>query len=105
MAGKVKPSEALPILLDAPKSATVDELAQHLVAQCGGVAAFAKEYIKEMRGQKGVAKARMLDGIMRIVTSSSTLNKKLASDEHGLSDEELAEEARRLLGKADGPQA
>jgi hypothetical protein len=99
-----KPSEVLPILLADTKGVSVGDLAEHLIAAIGGVKAFAELYVREMKspGVKGVARARMLDGVMRIVTAHSSLNKKLGDDEHGMTDAELAAEAKSLLERDGG---
>ncbi len=103
----LKPSETLNVLLDEVSGPTVGDLAAELISAMGGTRSFALEYVKELRSSavKGVAKAKMLEGIMRIVTASSAQNKGNERDESAMSDDELREEAMRLLGgdKVDAP--
>lgn len=96
-------SEALMPILASGKDISVGELAEELIAEAGGAKEFARLYIKELKqGTKegSVARARMLDGILKIVTSSSAQNKGQGRTEDQMSEEELALTAKRLLDKA-----
>ena len=99
---KPSPSEALAPILGAGKEISVSELAEELIAEAGGAKSFAKLYIQEMRNgtkEGSVARARMLDGILKIVTSSSAQNKGQGKTEDQMSEEELQAVARTLLRK------
>jgi hypothetical protein len=100
---KRKASEALDPILKAGKALKVGDLAEELISAIGGTAEFARLYAKELQdGTKpgSVARARMLDGILRLVTNASAQNKSMARTEDEMEDEELAEIARELLGRA-----
>src|SRR6187399_1681454 len=103
MKTKLNPAVALNALLHAPRSVTTGELADHLIAEMGGIKEFARSYVAEVNANKsgGVAKARLLDGVLRLVTNASAQKKgQLEDDGAGLTDEELHAEAARVLGTA-----
>lgn len=103
-----KASEALAPILEAGRALKVADLAEELVSAIGGTAAFAKLYASELtEGTKpgSVSRARMLDGILRIVAQSSAQQKGMERPEDQLSDAELQAIAHdyfaRLAGKGD----
>jgi len=100
---KRKASEAIDPILKAGKALKVGDLAEELISAIGGTAEFARLYAEELQdGTKpgSVARARMLDGILRLVTNASAQNKSMARTEDEMEDEELAEIARELLERA-----
>lgn len=100
---KRKASEALDPILKAGKALKVGDLAEELISAIGGTAAFAKLYADEIKvGTKpgSVSRARMLDGVLRIVTSASAQNKSLGKNEDEMDDQELLQIARELLDRA-----
>ncbi len=102
-ARRKKASEALDPILRAGKAVNVAELAEHLISALGGTPAFAALYAEEvMKGTKPgtVSRARMLDGVLRVVGQASAQQKGKQVDEGEMSDEELAAVATELLRKA-----
>jgi hypothetical protein len=98
-----KASEALDPILKAGRSISVGDLAEELVSALGGAKNFAAMYAKELQtGTKpgSVSRAKMLDGVMRIVTSSSSQNRGKEVDDTQLDDDELNEVVSGLLGRA-----
>lgn len=105
---KTTAADALAPILAAGKEISVAELAEELVAQAGGAKEFAKLYMTELKQgtkQGSVARARMLDGILKIVTSASAQNKGQGKTEDQMTDEELRATARRLIEKGQSPAA
>lgn len=88
-------------LLKDSKSYNVGDLADQIITELGGINGFAKLYAKEINNtdEGSIARARMLDGIMRLVTNASAQRKDLARDEADLSDEELVAELSRILAQ------
>jgi hypothetical protein len=100
---KRKASEALDPILKAGKALKVGDLAEELISAIGGTAAFAKLYAEEITGGTkpgSVSRARMLDGVLRIVTNASAQNKSLARTEDEMDDDELLAIASELLARA-----
>lgn len=97
-----KAAEAVDAVLDAGTSINVTELAQELISALGGIRAFAKTYVDELTKMKAgtIGKAKMMDAVLRIVTSSSTINKDRGKDAGGMSEQELRDAATTLLNKA-----
>jgi hypothetical protein len=98
---KREPTEALGVVLDAGRAINTAELAEELIAAFGGSRKFAHQYHLEFEGCKagGIARTKMLDGVLRVVTAAGSQNKgKMgAGDPTGMSDEELLAELAKLL--------
>src|SRR6184192_3142558 len=92
--------ETIGTLIDAGRGINVIELAEELIAAFGGARAFAATYHTEFAtGTKpgSISRSKMLDGVLRIISSATQANKGKEKDITGLSDEELADEMLRLL--------
>lgn len=99
---KRKPSEAINAFLKSGRGINVAELAEELISAFGGSREFARTYHTEFKeGTKpgGIARSKMLDGVLRIITAAGAQNKGQKGDVSVLSDEELSEELCRLLRK------
>jgi hypothetical protein len=102
---KRKASETLAPILKAGRTINVSDLAQALIAEFGGHVAFAREYVAEAKKSGGVSKARMLDGVLRIVGQASVRNKDMRKPEGKMTDQELHAEALALLKRHSSSQS
>lgn len=104
MRQKRKAADALLPILTAGKAINVAELAEELIHAMGGVREFAALYIKELKETKpgGIAKARMLEGVMRIVTSASVQAKGSKKAEDEMSVSELEAVVLGVIQKSEG---
>lgn len=92
---KRKPSEALDAILASGKAINVADLAEHLIDAIGGTQEFARLYVDELKAARGIAKSKMLEGVMRIVNQASQGQK--TGDPSDMSDAELRAELLRFL--------
>lgn len=87
-----KASDVLEPIIAAGRALKVGDLAEELISAIGGTKEFAKLYAEELKtGTKpgSVARARMLDGVLRIVGQASSQNKGMERPEDQLTDAEL----------------
>jgi hypothetical protein len=111
---KRKPSEAIKAVVDAGQPLNVGELAESMVGAFGGPKKLAKLFFDEFNreGTASMARTKMLEAVLRIVTQASAQEaKNKVPGEEELSDDELQGEIVRLLTKqglkvvaADGPE-
>lgn len=108
---KKSPVEVLAPILDSGRGINTAELAEEMIAAFGGARKFSQSYYTEFEGCKvgGIARTKMLDGVLRVVTAAGSQNKgRNMGDPSNMSDEDLMAELGRLLvergvirGKAD----
>lgn len=101
MAKKPDPSVAIGLVLDSGRAINTAELAEELISAFGGAREFARSYHVEFVGCKAgtIARTKMLDGVLRVVSAAGAQNKgvRSASDPSGMTDEELMAEMGKIL--------
>ena len=107
MPRKAKPSEVLALAEGARKSLDVAELAHALLSEFGGIGEFAAAYVAEYKIAKAgtVAKAKMLESVLRMVSWASSRDQG-GDDAGSLTDDELDQEiaaAARAAGIVGDP--
>ncbi len=97
---KHAPSEVVDILRQGSGKVTVTELAEVLMAEVGGPREFARKYAAELDAAPagGMARTKMLDGIMRVVSQATAKNPDDNLDD--MTEEQLEAEINRLMSEA-----